>query len=173
MKFYSGFSLKNDIHFFSDYINSSEYTVSGFSYGAIRAFKHVVQTLDKGERVDTLQLFSPAFFQTKSEKFKKTQLMGFKRDKSSYLEAFISSCFSPYPKGAVERSEALYEELEELLNYEWSLPSLQELANRGVKIEAYLGESDGVIDVVNAKEFFLEVSTLTYVKNANHFLQTK
>ena len=173
MKFYSGFSLKNDTHFFSEYINSSDYSVSGFSYGAIRAFEHVVEAQKRGERIDTLQLFSPAFFQTKSEKFKKMQLRGFKRDKSSYLKMFIDSCFSPYLKGEIEHSEALYEELDKLLNYEWSLPSLQELENCGIKIEVYLGESDSVVDVANAKDFFLEVSTLTYIKNANHFLQTK
>ena len=31
MKFYSGFSLKNDIHFFDKYLNTSEYCVAGFS----------------------------------------------------------------------------------------------------------------------------------------------
>ena len=173
MKFYSGFSLKNETHFFSDYLNSSTYSVSGFSYGAIKAFEYVRESLKRGERVDTLQLFSPAFFQTKSVKFKKMQLLGFKRSKSNYLEMFITSCFSPYDKKRVEHSEAHYEELEELLNFEWTLCDLQELVSHGVKIEVYLGAEDSVIDVTNAKEFFLEVSTLTYIKNANHFLQTK
>jgi len=172
MKFYSGFSLKNDTHFFSDYINSSVYTVSGFSYGAIKAFNYAKEALKCGERVDTLQLFSPAFFQTKSEKFKKLQLIGFKRDKNSYLENFIGSCFSPHTQSTVEHTESSSLELEELLKHEWILSDLQELTNSGVNIEVYLGEKDSVIDVENAKEFFLEVSTLTYIKNANHFLQT-
>ena len=172
MKFHSGFSLRNDIEFFSTYLNNSDYSVSGFSYGAIKAFKYVEEELKKGNRVDTLQLFSPAFFQTKSEKFKKMQLLGFQRDKNRYLDSFISSCFSPYEKAKVEHYEATYEELEELLNYEWSLSNLQELERQGVKIEVYLGQKDNIIDVSSAKEFFLEISTLTYVKNANHFLQT-
>ena len=171
MKFYSGFSLKNDISFFSNYINSSAYSVAGFSYGAIKAFEYTLAELNKGNRVDTIQLFSPAFFQTKSEKFKKMQLLGFKRDKESYLSKFLDSCFSPYQKKDLELCEARYEELLELLNYEWSLSQLKELESRGVKIEVYLGEKDLVIDLLSAKELFIQVGTLTYIKNANHFLQ--
>ena len=99
------------------------------------------------------------------------QLIGFKRDQSSYLEMFIGSCFSPYSKATIEHTEAIYDDLEELLTYEWTLWSLQELESAGVKVEVYLGEKDSIIDVPNAKDFFLEVSTLTYIKNANHFLQ--
>ena len=58
MIFYSGFSLKDDEQFFSDYLLDQEYVVAGFSYGAIQAFEFALKT-DK--RIDTLQLFSPAF----------------------------------------------------------------------------------------------------------------
>ncbi len=171
MKFYSGFSLCNDALFFKEILNSSEYTVSGFSYGAIKAFEETYLLVMSGKRVDTLQLFSPAFFQTKPEKFKKMQLMGFKRNQENYLDAFIGSCFSPYTQKKVEHKESTIEELEELLRYEWSGSKLEELSRKGVKIEVYLGEKDRVIDVQKAKAFFLELSTLTYFKNANHFLQ--
>ena len=173
MKFYSGFSLKNDKTFFKEYINDTEYTISGFSYGAIRAFEETYALVHQGKRVETLQLFSPAFFQTKSEKFKRMQLMGYKRDSSVYLNQFIGSCFSPYPKGDIEHSESKSDELNELLSYEWSVAKLNELESRGVKIEVYLGSNDIVIDVVSAREFFLALSSVTYIKNANHFLQTK
>ncbi len=37
MIFYSGFSLTNDVHFFDKFLEKSDYTVAGFSYGAIKA----------------------------------------------------------------------------------------------------------------------------------------
>ncbi len=172
MKFYSGFSLKNDEHFFKEYINYSEYTVSGFSYGAIKAFKYVKEQLDLGKRVDTLQLFSPAFFQTKSVKFKRMQTMSFKKDSSSYLNLFISSSFSPYHNKYIENVEANILDLNELLSYEWIVSELLRLRNSGVKIEIYLGGKDTIIDIEGARKLFVQVSTLTYIKDANHFLQT-
>jgi len=172
MKFYSGFSLKNDEHFFKEYINYSEYTVSGFSYGAIKAFKYVKEQLDLGNRVDTLQLFSPAFFQTKSVKFKRMQTMSFKKDSSSYLNLFISSSFSPYHNKYIENVEANILDLNELLSYEWIVSELLRLRNSGVKIEIYLGGKDTIIDIEGARKLFVQVSTLTYIKDANHFLQT-
>ncbi|MFA5453865.1 MAG: pimelyl-ACP methyl ester esterase BioV [Sulfurimonas sp.] len=173
MKFYSGFSLKNEEHFFSDYINRSDYSVCGFSYGAIKAFEDVKEQLELKKRVDTLQLISPAFFQTKDEKFKKLQLLGYKKSRDAYLKEFMASCFLPYEKMVVEQSQNSAEELEELLNYMWEMDELKSIANRGVKIEVYLGGKDRIIDVKSAKEFFLEVATVTYIKDANHFLLVK
>jgi hypothetical protein len=43
---------------------------------------------------------------------------------------------------------------------------------RGINIEVYLGGEDKIIDVTGAREFFLEVATVTYIKDANHFLLT-
>jgi len=172
MKFYSGFSLKNDECFFEDFINTSEYSVCGFSYGAIKAFEYVKKQLACAKRVDTLQLFSPAFFQTKSNSFKKLQLRSFVKNSKVYLMNFLDSCFYPHAKTDVQRAEAVFEELEELLYYEWSLSQLQELCDKGVKIEVYLGGMDKITDVANARDFFVEVATVTYIKNANHFLQT-
>lgn len=172
MKFYSGFSLKNEHCYFKEYINSSEYTVCGFSYGAIKALGYLQEMLGQNKRVDRLQLFSPAFFQTKDEKFKKLQLLGYRKNQDSYLREFIVSCFSPYEKKIVEHSKSSIEELEELLRYEWDIDELKELVRRGIKIEVYLGGEDRVIDVQRAREFFLEVATVTYIKEANHFLLT-
>ena len=80
MKFYSGFCLKNEEYLFSEFIKKSEYTICGFSYGAIKALRATKGALDEGKRVDTLQLLSPAFFQTKNEKFKRLQLMSYKKN---------------------------------------------------------------------------------------------
>lgn len=172
MIFKSGFSLKNEQTLFDEYINSSEYTVCGFSYGAIKAYEYVKEQLTCSKRVDTLQLFSPAFFQTKGSKFKKLQLMGYRKDRDKYLKDFIDLCFFPYTRKTTEHYETNINELEELLNYEWNIEELKSLVNNGVKIEVYLGSEDKIIDVEAARDFFLNVATVTYIKNANHFLKT-
>lgn len=172
MKFYSGFSLKNEEHCFSDYINRSEYSVCGFSYGAIKALQYTKERLEAGKRIDSLQLISPAFFQTKEKKLIKLQLLGYRKNRDAYLKEFMSSCFLPYEKKVVERNENSAEELEELLNYVWNKDELKNIVKKGVKIEVYLGADDRIIDVDGAREFFLEVATVTYIKEANHFLLT-
>ena len=171
MQFFSGFSLKNEEHLFESYLQKSEYSVAGFSYGAIKAFKHVQKRLKEGKRVDTLQLLSPAFFQTKSMKFHRLQMFSYTKERKIYMQNFIESCFTPYEKKELEFQKTTKEELIELLEYKWSLSELLELQSKGVTIEVYLGENDAIIDVEAAKELFLEVSTLTYIKKANHFLQ--
>ena len=173
MKFFSGFSLKNERHFFATFIKESDYTVGGFSYGAIKAFESVKKSLLEGKRVDTLQLFSPAFFQSKDEKFKRLQLMAYRKNEDAYLSQFINACFLPHQRRDVERDVTLIEDLEELLYYEWSLDGLKRLVKEGVVIEVYLGAEDHIVDAVAAKEFFQEVATVTYIKNANHFLLTE
>ncbi len=173
MKFYSGFSLKNESYFFKPYINNSEYTVCGFSYGAIKAYEMVKEMLASKKRVDTLQLFSPAFFQNKSEKFKRLQMLAYSKNKEEYLKQFMDSCFSPYGKKEVEHVETSPAELDELLNYVWEADELKALSDKGIKIEVYLGSDDKIIDASAAREFFVDVSTVTYIKDANHFLQTK
>ena len=171
MKFFSGFSLQNEEYLFEEYINASSYTVCGFSYGAIKALDYVKEQLELGKRVDRLQLFSPAFFQTKSSKFKKLQLIAYKKDKINYIKSFLNLCFEPYEKKIVKNYETDYTELDELLNYDWSLQDFKYLINKGLHVEVYLGGEDKIIDVKGAREFFLQVSTVTYIKNANHFLQ--
>ena len=171
MKYFSGFSLKNEEHFFDAYMYKSDFTVCGFSYGAIKAFEYAIKQLENGKRIDTLQLFSPAFFQTKDEKFKRLQLMAYRKNEDVYLEQFINACFLPYDRESVERSVTVLEELEELLNYEWDMEKLSALKNAGVVIEVYLGEKDQIVDADAAKKFFLDVATVTYIKDGNHFLQ--
>ena len=171
MKFFSGFSLVNESYLFKKYIKKNDYTVCGFSYGAIKAYEYVKEQLACGNRVDTLQLLSPAFFQTKDTKFKRLQLMSYKKNEILYLQSFVNSCFSPYENKIIEHENTTAKELEELLNYTWDLSALKELESKGVVIEVYLAGNDAIVDVVGAKELFLEVSTVTYIKNANHFLQ--
>lgn len=170
MKFYSGFTLENEEIFFDRYINKSRYTICGFSYGAIRAIEDTKEHLRDLKRVDTLQLFSPAFFQNRDEKFKKTQIVGFIKNRDLYIDNFTKTCFHPYLQKNLDHNEDDVNQLKELLFYEWDKQELKEIAKSGVKIEVYLGEKDMVINADVAREFFLEFATVTYIKDANHFL---
>jgi len=166
--FYSGFALENEAHFFDAWFSESLYTVSGFSYGAIVAFE---KALASSTRVDTLQLFSPAFFQNRSEKYKKLQLMGYQKNSAVYIEKFTQNCFKPYPLQALNYSEHTLQELEVLLGYVWTRENLETLKAKGTKIEVYLGGQDKINDSEGAYEFFKAFATVTLIKDANHFLQ--
>jgi hypothetical protein len=168
MRFYSGFALSNDQVFFQKYLNHSEFTVAGFSYGAIKAALYTAQAT---HRIDTLQLFSPAFFQTKKESFRRLQMSGYFKDSERYLESFLTSCFAPSPVAPISLGENNSDELQELLYFEWTDTLMETIRNKGIVIEVYLGLDDQVIDVAGAREFFLPYATVTSIKRANHFLQ--
>jgi len=169
MIFYSGFSLLNDQTFFDSYCENNDYTVAGFSYGAIRAAHYASQST---KRIDTLQLFSPAFFQTKSESFKRLQLGGFSKSPQGYLDRFLVSCFAPSEVQEVELdSSGNEDQLRELLYFEWNSALMSSIVSKGIRIEVYLGLEDRVIDVEGAKEFFLPYATVTSIRAGNHFLQ--
>lgn len=97
--------------------------------------------------------------------------MAYRKNEEVYLNQFLNSCFYPYEKKIVERSTTVIDELEELLNYEWDLELLESLNKKGVNIEVYLGGEDAIVDADAANEFFKNVATVTYIKEANHFLQ--
>jgi len=171
MKFYSGFALSNDKQLFSEYLKESEFTLSGFSYGAIKAFEAALST---STRIDTLQLFSPAFFQDKPEKFKRTQKMYHSKDAKAYGENFFKSCFLPAKVDErIRLEEGSEAELAELLDYEWKADALKSLRDRGIKIEVYLGSEDKIINADKAKEFFLPYATTYMINHAGHTLQTQ
>lgn len=168
MRFYSGFALSGDQHFFDPYLKHSDYTVAGFSYGAIKAAEYAH---DAHERIDTLQLFSPAFFQTKKESFRRLQMGGYIKDTERYLENFLTSCFAPSPVAPISLGSNDAESLQELLYYEWKPELLETIRAKGIRIEVYLGLEDQVIDVAGAREFFLPYATVISIRKGNHFLQ--
>lgn len=170
MKFYSGFSLVNDEQLFYPYLKHSQYCVAGFSYGAIKAFREV---LASKTRIDTLQLFSPAFFQSRSDKFRRMQNMYFAKDKEAYLKNFFESCFLPAQVNtSVLMNGGSSQELDDLLSYEWKADELKSLQERGITIEVYLGSDDKIIEPQKAKEFFLPYATTYMINHAGHTLQT-
>lgn len=167
--FYSGFSLRNDEIFFESFLKKSDYCVAGFSYGAIRAALYAAEAKN---RIDTLQLFSPSFFQTKKESFRRLQMGGYLKDPDTYTEKFIESCFAPCDVGEVELDpDASEDQLRELLYFEWTSDLMGEIRAKGIRIEVYLGLEDRVIDVAGAREFFIPYATVTSIRGANHFLQ--
>ena len=168
MRFYSGFALSGDQHFFDPYLKHSAFTVAGFSYGAIKAAQYA---RDTHGRIDTLQLFSPAFFQTKKESFRRLQMGGYFKDSERYLENFLTSCFAPLPKSLIRLGDNSAQGLEELLYFEWTSELMESICSKGIRIEVYLGLDDQVIDVEGAREFFLPYATVISIRRGNHFLQ--
>ena len=166
--FFSGFSFKNEEELFDEYIIKNDFTVSGFSYGAIKAFKEV---LNSNQRVDKLKLFSPSFFQTQDIKYVRLQLMFFKKDPNSYCENFLKNV--AYPKEIdLEKYFELgtYEELEELLRFKWNEEDILKVVEKGTKIEVYLGSEYKIIDSKMAKDFFRNFATVYYINNKGHIL---
>ena len=169
MKFFSGFCLANEQELFTPYLNQSDFTVAGFSYGAIKAFEY---TFTCNERIDTLQLFSPAFFGDKDAKFKKLQTLSFSKNSDLYTQNFMQSCVYPstfdiqhfFKQGSLE-------ELSELLNYTWDEERLQALKERGVNIEVYVGECDTIINSLHVKDFFVPYASVYYLKRVGHILK--
>ena len=168
-KYFSGFSLKDEKELFSEYLVENDCTISGFSYGAVKAFEEV---LNSEKRVDLLQLFSPAFFQTQNEKFIRMQLMFFNKDSKSYCENFLKNI--SYPSNidsSVYFQEGSYEELQTLLTYKWDEEKLNKVLEKGTRIEVYLGGVDKIIDSSKAYEFFKDFSTVYLIKNSGHILK--
>ncbi len=169
MNFYSGFSLKGEEEIFDSFLDKRDFCVSGFSLGAIEAFEYVLNTKN---RVDKLQLFSPAFFEDKDKKFKRLQLIFYKKDSDAYITNFLKNIALPlsYDMSSYLQKGS-YEELEKLLYYAWDGKKLQEIKDRNIQIEVYLGEKDHIINSALAKEFFIEFATIYFIKNSGHILK--
>lgn len=169
MRYFSGFCFHGEEGLFAPFLAQNDFNVAGFSYGAIKAFEY---TLHATHRIDTLQLFSPAFFQDHDERFKKLQMHAFIANNAKYTQNFMQNIMynstvdlTPYTK------EETQETLSELLYYTWDANKLHILKERGVHIEVYLGEQDRIINPLNVKEFFLPYATVYYFKNVGHLLK--
>lgn len=166
--FFSGFSFQNEAEQFKTWLEPGAYSVAGFSYGAIEAFEYVRTTR---RRIDRLQLFSPAFFQTKNERFRTLQLRAFDLDKAGYMGKFLQNAFAPYEIEKVERRPASAEELKRLLEYQWDADAVREVTQQGVRVEVYLGAEDRIIDSAAARAFFTPLTNVIWINKANHFLK--
>jgi hypothetical protein len=173
MKYFSGFCLKNENKLFEQYLIKNNFNIAGFSYGAINATEYTFKMLSKNKRIDTLQLFSPAWFLDKDDKFKRLQLIYFQKNKKQYIDNFIKNILYP---NAINVDISKYikngkkDELDVLLNYKWNLDILKQINNSGVKIEIYLGECDKIINVDYAKDFFKDFGETYFIKGVGHTL---
>ena len=165
MKYFSGFCLENESELFKSFTCKGDFCIVGFSYGAQKALEYAFTCK---ERIDKLQLISPAFFMDKNDKYKKLQLMSFRKNSNLYCENFLKNVtckdLSKYfNKGSLD-------ELKELLFYEWDIYKLEELKKRGIEIEVYLGGKDKIVDAEKTKNFFQEFATIYYIKDKGHVL---
>ena len=164
---FSGFSLKNEEHLFDEYLEKSDFIVSGFSYGAMKAFEYVLNT---NKRVDKLQLFSPAYFNNKDKTYKRMQLIYFNKNSSLYCDNFFKNCGFTNEFLSKYFELGIKEELKELLNYKWDAIKLKMLVKRNIQIEIYIGGRDRIIDTQQALEFFKQFGEVYYIKNKGHIL---
>jgi len=168
MRYFSGFSLSSEEELFTPIIPQGDTVVAGFSYGAIQAFEH---TYSSSTRIDRLILISPAFFHHQSPAYKKTQLRYFKKSPQAYTEQFLTNITHPSTTDMTKYlSKGTTEELETLLHYQWDKAKLQELVDRGITIEVFLGSKDIIIDPESAFEFFGDVAVCYMVKGVGHIL---
>jgi len=166
MRYFNGFCLKGEEVLFEPYLIQSDFTVAGFSYGAIQAVEFA---LTCKERIDTLQLFSPAFFQDRDAKFKKLQTLSFAKNPDAYCHTFLQNC-APINLETFFK-QGSHQELEALLYYVWDATQLSFLKERGINIEVYLGEQDTIINALHVKDFFVKCATVYYVKRVGHVLK--
>ena len=168
VKYFNGFSLKAEEALFEEYTTTSETCVVGFSYGAQKAFEYVYTS---NTRIDKLILLSPAFFQTNKSSFIRTQLRYFEAAQKSYVEQFLLNVAHP---SNLKLSDYLKlgtkDELEALLTYVWDQKKIQELLDRNITIEVFLGEKDKIIDSAAALAFFSQ-TTIYFIKNSGHLLK--
>ena len=168
--YFSGFCLENEAELFQEYIIKNDYTLSGFSFGAIRALEFALASSAMDIRIDLIQLFSPAFFNDKDEKYKRMQLIYFKKDSKAYCDNFLANIGLDKSQSSKYFVKGKYEELDELLNYRWEQNKLQMLIDNGTKIEVYLGENDKIIDSKKALEFFVDYAEVYFIENKEHIL---
>jgi pimeloyl-ACP methyl ester carboxylesterase len=169
MKYFNGFSLKGEEELFEDYIINSNYTIAGFSYGAIKAFEYVYNSK---KRVDRLILLSPAFFQNQKRSFKKVQLKYFKLNQKEYIDNFLKNITYPSDINLYKYLDiGTYEQLEILLSYEWKREQILEVINRGVTIEIFIGGEDKIVNPQDSFDFFSIFATTYFIKSVGHILK--
>jgi hypothetical protein len=169
--YFSGFCIKNEEELFDEYLIVNDFTVSGFSYGAIKALQYTLDCIEKGKRIDKLQLFSPAYFVDESTKFKRLQLMFFKKDEKEYKKNFLANTIYPNNNNMNKYiASGIYSELDELLNYKWKNEDLEMIETNNIIIEVYLGSEDKIVNSELSKDFFKQYGEVYFIKGVGHSL---
>ena len=179
VKFFGGFGFKDEVRIFEPilrdlgYFGDNPYNICGFSYGAQKAVRFALESLESGKRVNRILLLSPAFFNDKDLAFKDAQVRAFAKNKAFYMKAF-------YKNIGLKNGDEIYlrevesldlRTLEQCLRYEFKGAEMELLKSRGVEIVAILGENDKIIDSHKANAFFAQYGIVYLLKNANHLLR--
>lgn len=167
---FSGFCFEGEEDLFLRISKKGLYDVSGFSYGAQKACEEVYERLRSGQRVQKLLLYSPAFFEDKTQAYKDLQIAYFKKNQQIYIQNFLEKIgldeeIKKYLK------DGTLQDLEALLSYRWDEKKLDFIRKKGVLIEVYLGECDEIIDASKARDFFASNALVYFIKGANHCLR--
>lgn len=168
MKYFNGFSLRQEAGLFTEYIIDNDFSVAGFSYGAQQAFEYVYAAK---ERIDRLILLSPAFFQIQKPSFIRTQLRYFDAQRDAYIGQFLLNAAYPSKMDLGQYLKAgTKKELEALLTYCWDVEKIRKVIERGTVIEVFLGKKDKIINAQEAFDFFAPLATTYFIKDAGHLL---
>jgi hypothetical protein len=162
MRYFSGFCLCGEEKLFEDYLDCGEFCVAGFSRGAQKALDFVLNTK---ERIDKLQLFSPAFFDVKKI-FVDKNLEEFRKNKENYAKKFLKKAGLDNFKFLCEKN-CSESELEALFSYDW-----KKIEKANLKIEVFIGEKDLIVNPKKSYEFFKKYANVYMIKKANHFLRS-
>lgn len=167
---FSGFCFDREEELFSRFSKKCFYDISGFSYGAQKACEEVLKRVNSGQRVQKLLLYSPAFFEDKTQTYKNLQISHFKKNKQIYIQNFLEKI------GADDEIKKYFkegdiEDLQALFSYRWDEKKLAFIQEKGVLIEVYLGGCDKIINVEATKDFFSSTSLVYFIKGANHCLR--
>ncbi|ANV97400.1 hypothetical protein BBW65_00560 [Helicobacter enhydrae] len=167
--FFSGFCFQNEGVLFEHLANlQMPYSFSGFSYGSILAFRATLQSLKNHQRVQKLNLFSPAFFQNQSPAFLRMQILGYKQNPQNYIKKFLDLCHFNHQNFL---KIGTLEELQDLLYFQWNPKDLEWLVAQGVEIEVFLGAKDQVICAESVRRFFTPFAQIRIYANHSHCLQ--
>ncbi|MRI58455.1 MAG: hypothetical protein C6H99_03000 [Epsilonproteobacteria bacterium] len=173
MVYFSGLGFRYEQVLFREYLDGGDFVVAGFSYGAQKACVEALKRIDRGERIQKLQLLSPAYFDDMDEALKKKEIAAFVKNKEAYMRFFYKKALYPaldLDISRFQREPALHE-LQEVLHFHWRRSDLKRLQESGVDIEIYLGELDKIVNTKLAHRFFKEFGTSYLIKGVGHLLK--
>lgn len=175
---FNGLFFQKEIKFLKIFNNRGIYDISGFGFGTQKAYDEAFLKVSRGERVNRLVLFSPAFFGeigqiTQSDR--DLQIKAFKKNKWTYGYNLLRLMEGENMRENFIPKKFIFEmqlpDLYSMLNYVWDAKKLEMLAYMGVITEVYLGGRDKTINVSKVSDFFAPHSVVYLFKQANHFLK--
>lgn len=175
----NGFFFQKELIFLKNFVHKGIYDISGFGFGAQKAYDEAFLRISRGRRVNKLILLSPAFFgngkMNQSDKI--LQIKAFEENKKIYTFNLLKLMGeennlmekNPTSKDFVLKIKS--SDLYSMFDYIWDKKKIETLSYRGVSTEIYLGGKDKTINALKISEFFAPHATIYLIKKANHFLK--